>query len=81
MSEYVIKEVFIVQYPVFGHCPYLNSEHKIYVNYAEVPILGRLSSGYKKMDYSCDYCDECPSKYKDEYGRCPLFISAQSEPN
>lgn len=70
----------MVHYPVSGYCPYLNSEHKIYVNYNEVPILGQLNYGYKKMDYSCDYCEECPSEFKDEYGRCPLFISAPSEP-
>lgn len=41
-------------------CPYLNEEHSISVEYAEIPIAGQLSNGYKKTLYSCDEISNCP---------------------
>lgn len=61
-------------------CPYLDEEHSILVNYAEIPILGQLSNGYKKMDYSCSEMSSCPYPDKDQWGRCPVYISAPSRP-
>lgn len=68
-------------YRYTSQCPYLKCEHSICITYAEIPILGQMSPGYKKMSYGCDYFDECPYPEHDEYGRCPLFISAPDEPH
>lgn len=62
-------------------CPYLGCDHSIKITYAEIPIVGRLSPGYKAMSYSCDLSEECPYPQKDQYGRCPVYLSAPNEPN
>lgn len=59
-------------------CPYLNEQHSISVNYAEIPIAGQLSNGYKKMDYSCSEDTDCT--FKDQYGRCPVYNTAPKNP-
>ena len=61
-----------------GKCPYLKSPQSIRVETSEIHILGNLSPGYKKVGYFCDYSEDCP--HLDEYGRCPVFISAPNEP-
>ena len=61
-------------------CPYLNKQHSISVNYAEIPIAGQLSNGYKKMNYSCGEISNCPYPSQDKWGRCPVYLSAPSRP-
>ncbi len=57
-----------------GLCPNLNSRQSIQIETAEIDSSGKLSPDYKKMGYSCEHSEDCP--YLDEYGQCPLFISA-----
>ena len=70
-----------VTYEYTDFCPYLECEHPIEITYAEIPILGKLSPGYKAISYECDLSEECPYPRKDRYGRCPVFLSAPDEPN
>lgn len=62
-----------------GHCPYLSESHQILIDTAEIRAIGMTAPGYKKTGYSCEYSEDCP--HLDEYGRCPLFISAPDEPH
>lgn len=61
-----------------AHCPYLDDEKSIMVEFAEVPLLGRSSPDYKKFSYHCDLSDECTCL--DNYGACELYYHAP-EPN
>lgn len=63
-----------------GDCPYLNDEHTIYIECAEITVAGNPNPGYKKLSYECDYVNECPYPDQDRWGRCPLYISAPSHP-
>ncbi|WP_236894910.1 MULTISPECIES: hypothetical protein [Clostridium] len=54
-------------------CPYLNEEHSISINYAEL-----FNNQYKKMTYSCNQGSECT--FKDKYGQCPVYKNAPNTP-
>lgn len=59
-------------------CPYTNQEQTIKITYAETPILGALTSGYKITGFSCPYMDECPYPSQSQTGYCPV-VDAVSE--
>jgi hypothetical protein len=63
---------------VRGYCPYLCEDRTISIQYIEVSMPKQLKPGYKKGDMSCDYYDDCTKL--DEYNRCPIYVSAPSEP-
>lgn len=54
-----------------GECPYTKDTHSINIHYTYVPILGVLSSNYKKGTFDCTLSDECPNS--DE---CPIYQNA-----
>lgn len=68
----------IIPYEFTSNCPYLNEPNTISIEYAEIPIGGQLSDGYKKMSYHCDYSSTC--NHKDKYGRCPVYLDSPSQP-
>jgi hypothetical protein len=67
-------------YPHAAYCPYLENKHMIFVNYAEIPIAGKSSPEYKKMGYSCNQSENCPQSFRDEHGRCQVFLQAPNQP-
>lgn len=69
-----------IRYIHTDECPYLNEEHSILIDYAEIPIAGQLDNGYKKGTYSCDEISDCPYPSNDKWGRCPVYLSAPSRP-
>lgn len=54
-----------------GKCPYIKDTHTISVNYVYVPILGTLTSNYKKGTFDCSFLDECPQSKN-----CPIYQNA-----
>lgn len=65
-------------YTYVGHCPYLSDQVGIRIKYAVIPILGETNPGYKKINASCDYSDDCP--YVNTHDGCPVFKEAPAEP-
>lgn len=63
---------------ITGYCPEHDCQLTIRVGYSYIPICGADHDCYKKMDYFCEYGNDCKSQ--DEYGRCKLFMSAPSDP-
>lgn len=70
-----------INYIFKAQCPYLNRINSISVDYLEVPTLGTAQCGYKKGNYYCDYMNNCPFPAKDKWGRCPVYLSAPSQPH
>ena len=60
-------------------CPRFDRITEISVKYVEIPILGKMSPGYKKTSFYCADVNDCPKL--DEYGRCPLVIKAPDSPS
>lgn len=58
---------------VNGHCPHINDENFITVNYKKVSILGDFNDNYKKIDFNCECGDECPYGNNNE---CPIYDKA-----
>lgn len=56
-------------------CPYLGQEHTILVTYLELNLPGKLSPGYKKGRFECDYIEECEFRES-----CPIKSSAPDTP-
>ena len=54
-----------------GECPFAKDTHTINIDYAYVPLLGTLSSNYKKVAFECTLSDECP-----DAENCPIYQSA-----
>lgn len=69
-----------ITYTHSGTCPYVEGIHSIHVNYTEVNMVGRSSPGYKKISYSCELSNECPYPGRDQFGRCPVFMSSPDKP-
>ena len=67
-----------ITYQYSGQCPKCNGPHSISITYAEIPIVGQSAPGYKKMSFTCDWSEDC--LYMDEYGRCPVLLSAPDKP-
>lgn len=63
---------------VCGYCPHIDDDREITIELAEILVAGKHSPQYKKMSYDCPDADEC--QHMDQYGRCPLFISAPHHP-
>ncbi len=61
-----------------SHCPQLEKQHKIEIEYEELFFAGNLSPSYKKMGYNCDRSINC--SHLDSYGRCPLLLQAPNDP-
>lgn len=55
-------------------CPYAKANRAIHIDSTEISP----SLGYKKLGYLCEDSESCP--HLDEYGRCPIFLKAPSEP-
>lgn len=60
------------------YCPHLKMEHSIEIRYSKVPISGSPNEHFKKVSALCDHVDSC--NHLDEYGRCPLFKAAPTQP-
>lgn len=43
-----------------GNCPYTNSKQTIDLDYFEINMVGNMTPGYKKGNYSCPHSEECP---------------------
>lgn len=61
-------------------CPYTNQKQTIQITYAETPILGSLTQGYKITGFSCPYMDECPYPSQSRTGYCPVVDAASEGP-
>ncbi len=56
-------------------CPYTGSSQRLQVDFSEVKSIGTLQTSYRKMSYDCPLSAQCPNDYKDQYGRCPAYLS------
>lgn len=66
-----------------GHCPELNRNCNIRVNFAEINILGENHSQYKKTGFSCEHGSNyvCKTENSRDYSNynnsgCPIFNRA-----
>lgn len=64
----------------YDYCPYLEEQHGIRVEYAEVRVLGAPAPGYKILSYFCNCVEDCPYPRQDKRGACPVFITAPEDP-
>ena len=83
-AEYKRKEIFMSRTITFhfsGNCPYTNSKQTIDLDYFEINMVGNMTPGYKKGNYSCPHSEKCPYPEQDPYGRCPVYLSAPDKPH
>ena len=62
-------------------CPFNGCQHTIYVEYFEIRCIGQKAPLYKMGSYRCDCVEDCPYPTQDSHGRCPVYLTAPSEPN
>ena len=67
-----------IRYSFKSEGPHLGKSHLIIVEYAKIEVCGTTETLYKKMSYTCREGSDCT--FKDEYGRCPLYLDAPSNP-
>lgn len=67
-----------ISYNYTEHCPYLGKEHTITIKSFEIQIGSSID--YKKDTFYCNCINECPEDYRDEYGRCPVYLNAPNNP-
>ncbi len=58
-----------VSRPVFGYCPYLDSEYSITVEYSVITCLGQ-PTDYKPIGSHCDESAACPYSNGNQ---CPIY--------
>ena len=67
-------------YNFTGDCPHAGDHQTISINYLEVPLLGTLSSGWKKDTFRCPNSDCCPPSPYGDHRDCPLYLAAPDNP-
>ena len=55
--------------PARGYCPYLERDHTIFIEYAEILLAGGQSPQERRLGYNCEFRDDCDREYKKP---CPI---------
>ena len=67
-------------YSFSGDCPHTGDRQTIRINYLEVPLLGTMSSGWKKDAFRCSNSDGCTPSPHGDHRDCPLYLTAPDNP-
>ena len=62
--------------PARGYCPYLERDHTIFIESAEILLAGGQPSKERRLGYSCEFRGECEKEYKKP---CPIACESEDE--
>ena len=62
------------------NCPQTKKSQTIQINYLESPLMGTMSTTWKKDAFHCPAFNDCPIVNQGNIRNCPLYLAAPENP-